>query len=425
MALLVRNVTLYNREKTSDLLIEHGAIQAIEERIDRETDENYDATGLTAIPGVIDAHVHFRVPGGEAKEDWITGSRAALAGGVTTVLDMPNNTPAITTRELLKEKIERIKPDTLIDFGCYIGATTSNLSEILSAQDIACGVKVYYGTSTGNLTMNNADVLKALFQSSLKIPIVLHAEDDAAIAARTAQYKNYTGKDIHSKIRSREAAIIALRTIINAARGIAARLHITHLSTVEELELVRAAKREGMDITCDVTPHHLAFTVADYERFGTLLRVNPPIREQSDCDALWEGIRDGSVDMVATDHAPHLLHEKQQEYWSAPSGVPGVETLLPFLLHHVPERLSLSRLVELIAARPAERFGLQKKGVLEVGSIADITFLDLTKTTTITRDRIQSKCGWSLFEGRTFKGAVERVVKSGRLITPPFQPRPE
>lgn len=410
--LLIQNATLVDRSDTTDLLISDGVVTTIESAISEPADRTIDASGLTLIPGAIDVHVHFRVPGGEYKEDYVTGSSAALAGGVTTVLDMPNTNPPITTRQALEEKLQRALQDARVHVGCYIGATNDNLKEIRASQEIACGVKVYYGTSTGGLTMNNPEVLAQIFDAGLQIPIVLHAEDDAVISANEQRYHGYTGQDVHGKIRSREAAISALQTILDILRAQPARVHITHLSTQEELELVTKAKNEGMDITCDVTPHHLAFTTEDVLQMGHLLRVNPPIREQRDVDALWEGVYSGDVDMIATDHAPHQLSEKQQEYAKVPSGLPGVQTMLLFLLHHRSHRLTLKRIAELTSTMPAERFHLEG-GNLAVGAVANLTLVDCAGRTTIHPDMLRSKSNWSPFEGRTFNARIAHTIVSG------------
>ncbi|MBI2411006.1 MAG: dihydroorotase family protein [Candidatus Kerfeldbacteria bacterium] len=416
--LLIKNVQVSGVEGTQDIFIEEGKIANIDKKIDVTADQQIDATGLTLIPGMIDMHVHFRVPGGERAEDFFTGSAAAIAGGVTTVCDMPNTNPPIITRDLLNKKIVQAKQEGKIDILCYIGATNNNIKEIIASQDIACGVKVYYGTSTGNLTMNNPQVLEKLIAANLRIPIVLHAEDDRVIAENEKRFQGYNGKDIHSQIRSREAAVTALETILNIhARHPESKVHITHLSTKEELELIRHAKQRGMNITCDVTPHHLAFTTKDYERFGLLLRVNPPIREQEDVDALWQGIFDGTVDMIGSDHAPHLLAQKElSEYAAVPSGIPGVETSLLFLLDRLSTQLNLQRLIEITSTNAAKRFSLSGKGFIQVSAIADLVLVDRQQQTTIERQALKTKCGWSPWEGTTFRGSIIYVIKNGEVI---------
>lgn len=415
--LLIKNVELYNQKEPVDILIQDEHIARIAAAIEETADQVIDATGKTAIPGVIDVHVHFRVPGGEHKEDWQTGSQAALHGGVTTVFDMPNNTPSITTAELLQKKIEQITPVAGIDFGCYIGATNDNIDELREAAKTACGVKVYYGETTGDIVMNDPAVLKKVFELNLPIPIVIHAEDNQIIQKNMEQYKEegYHEYDVHGRIRDRSAAITALETILPLLHGTHAKVHITHMSTKEELELVRQAKSEKLNVTCDVTPHHLGFSIEDMKEKGWWLKMNPPLREQEDIQALWDGVISGDIDMIATDHAPHTRQEKgHADYWQVPSGVPGIETSLLFMLEARSEELPLERIVELMSVNPAQRFGLSHKGVIEEGAQADIVLLNLDTNTTLRVEDLQSKSQWSPWEGKEFSASIEQVIRRGK-----------
>ena len=373
---------------------------------------------MMTIPGVIDVHVHFRVPGGEHKEDWDHGTQAAYAGGVTYVCDMPNNTPAVTTPGEIRGKetlIEQTAPHA-ISHGLYIGATENNLEDIIAAdqQGLICGGKVYFGTSTGNLVMNNLAALKALMEANFSVPIVIHAEDDAVIERSRAAYEAAHGTitDIaaHSEIRSRDAAVSALTTILQLVKETAAtNVHITHISTAQEVELIRKAKQDGLQITCDVTPHHLMFTVADYETHGTRVRCNPPIREQADVDVLWEGLGDGTIDMVASDHAPHTQAEKTAtEYDAIPSGVPGVQMLLPVLIDGVlNDKLSWERLVAVTSTNPSKRFQIPVRGEVEIN----------TEVTTQIQDSDQkSLCGWTPFAGMMLRGEVVKTTIDGVVV---------
>lgn len=416
---LIQHATHFKTQQPVDIFIVDGMITEIASSLEHRRSEASlykDATGLMLLPGMIDVHVHFRVPGDEQKEDWKSGSRAALAGGVTTVCDMPNNKPGITTEKLLQEKILQVKKEGLIDAYCYIGATENNVNEIIASQESACGVKVYYGTSTGELTMNNDDVLKQLFEARLKIPIVIHAEDDSIIEKNAAKLKHYNGYDIHSRIRSREAAISALETIIDIMRETDARkIHITHITTKEEVALIASAKKEGLDITCDVTPHHLGFSTDDLERLQHYLRVNPPLREKEDTESLWQGVIDGTIDMIASDHAPHTRDEKNNpDYWQVPSGVPGVETTLPFLIDRIDSQFTWERLTEVTALIPAQRFGFADRGMIAVGKRADLVLIDTKENTIISADMIQSKCGWSPWEAVVFQGKISDVFIFGK-----------
>jgi dihydroorotase len=417
-SILLKQVTLYNNPNPVDCTIEDGMVSAIAPEYTSQADQVIDAHGLTLLPGVMDMHVHFRVPGGEHKEDWSTGSSAALAGGVTTVLDMPNNTPAITTRARLEEKIlaiERVQP--ALNYGCYIGATTDNLSEVLASQDIACGVKIapYFVGQDSRVLIDDPIALRELFTSPLRLPIVIHCEDEGMAVHNRRRITQPTTKN-HNTIRSPQAAVSALSRILLAARNTRARLHITHLSTKRELDLLREAKRQGMDITCDVTPHHLTFTADDAAQKGGMFKVNPPLRSREDCDALWQGVCDGTVDMIASDHAPHLVSEKEEtSYDGIPPGMPGVETLLPVLLDRVSHTFPLSKLVELTAIAPRKRFS-RKPVTVSVGETADLVLADMAAATMIERQMIHSKCGWSPWEGRTLRGKIHTVIRKGQIV---------
>ncbi len=353
-------------------------------------------------------HVHFRVPGGEQKEDWVHGTQAAYAGGVTYVCDMPNNTPAVTTPAEIRGKetlIEQTAPHA-ISHGLYIGATENNLEDIIAAdqQGLICGVKVYFGTSTGNLVMNNLSALKALMEVNLSVPIVIHAEDDAVIADSRARYEVEYGAPTdpiaHSMIRSPQAAIRAIEQILQLVEETqATNVHITHMTTAAEVMLIAAAKARGLQITCDVTPHHLFFTTADYAALQNDIRCNPPIREQKDVDALWDGLRNGTIDMVASDHAPHTLAEKSvTDFDTVPSGVPGVQTMLPLLIDAaINNRITWERLIEITSTNPGKRFNIQPRGTV---------IIDPSATTTITNNTQESKCGWTPFNGRKLKGRI-------------------
>lgn len=417
MSLLIKNVGIPGRLNKADCFVEHGKIVAIEDVISHSADEVVNGAGLTLLPGMIDVHVHLRVPGNPEKEDWITGSAAAIAGGVTTVCDMPNTNPAVTLASDVASKDEHMNAQMNVNAHSYIGATTENLQEVIDSEDLACGVKVYWGSTTGPLTMNDPAILEQLMAAGLKMPIVIHAEDDAIIAQETEKLREYHGSDIHSKARPPEAAASALNTILSLVKKTGAKnVHITHMTTAGEVDMIRAAKADGVHVTCDVTPHHLAFSVDDYDRLGTRLKVNPPVRNTTDVAALWAALTDGTVDMVASDHAPHLLAEKDQDYWSAPSGVPGLETSLPFLLDRVGNGFSLERLIEVTSTAPAKRFGLEDRGEIAVGKRADVTLVDLTGKTKITNDTIQSKCGWSPWDGVTFRGSIEHVIVGGKIV---------
>lgn len=352
--------------------------------------------GKFLLPGVIDAHVHFREPGAEWKEDFASGSAAALSGGVTTILDMPNNTPPITTIEAFEKKLALVEEKFVVNFGLFFGATCENSEELkkLSREKYPalCGIKVYMGSSTGGLLVDNDTALESIFQIAKEkdLTVVVHAEDESMIR--------------EGKRMDCECARIATEKAILLREKVGNRLHIAHLSCAAELELVRAHKSPAL--TCEVAPHHLFFTREDFDRLSQdesegLLTMNPPLRDRTNQEALWAGVVDGTVDIIATDHAPHTLEEKMSP--NPPAGVPGVEFMLPLMLNAVNEgRLSLERLLDLVSSRPAEIFGLINEGSVEV---------DMNLEKTITRDMVKSKCGWSPYEGMTLKGWPVRVQR--------------
>ncbi|MBN2453930.1 dihydroorotase [Candidatus Woesearchaeota archaeon] len=373
--------------------------------------ESFDASGMVVIPGVIDVHVHFREPGATQKEDFLSGSRAAASGGVTTVIDMPNTSPPTTTVETLEQK-RAIAKKSMVNYGFYFGATETNMDEIRKAKNIA-GIKVFMGSSTGDLLVTDNTALNAIFACGR--PVVVHAEDEAIIKKNAEKYKNEHDPIVHTRIRSNECAEAAVRKAIELAGRNKTKLHILHASTKQEMELIAAAK-ESVDLSCEATPHHLFLTANDMKKLGNFARMNPPLRSQQDVDALWNGIKNGTIDLVATDHAPHLPWEKDVDYWKAPSGVPGVETSLPLLLNAVnSNRLSLQQLVRLTSETPARRFCIRGKGMIEKGMDADLTVVDLKKEKTIKNSDIVSKCGWTPFNGFKVKGAVIATVVGGQL----------
>jgi dihydroorotase len=330
------------------------------------------------IPGLIDCHVHFRDPGAPEKEDWASGSAAALAGGVTTVLDMPNTNPATITVEALEAKRAIAQAKSKVAFGLFFGATRDNLEEIRKAQNI-CGIKIYMGSSTGNLLLDDPVVWEEVFKIAKEknVPVVVHAETESMIQQ---------GR------RDCECARVATEAAIMLREKVGNRLHIAHISCKAELDLVRAHKCP--ELSCEVTPHHLFFTEED--RKDAFLKMNPPLRSAADQAALWEGLRDGTIDCIATDHAPHTEEEKSLPFEDAPAGVPGVEFMLPLMLNAVNEgRLTLERLVELTSVNPSRIFGVPVQGQVLV---------DMNATKTIHKEDIQSKCGWSPYVGRTLKG---------------------
>ncbi len=383
-----------------------------------DSDRTIDAQGrFTLLPALIDPHVHFRTPGAEHKEDWRTGSRAAVSGGVTTVLDMPNNTPSCTTRERLLAKRARIHAQLAdvglpLRFGLYFGADKDQLDQISLVKNDVVGLKIYMGSTTGSLLMEQAAALEAAFRAAAEsdILVAVHAENEAMLQANKSKFHNATNATYHPIIRSREAAVTASAQAIELAAKTGARLYLVHISTKEELDLIRQAKRDGLRLYGETTPNHLFLDDSYYVSLGTRAQMNPPVRTKDDQDALWEAVLDGTIDTIGTDHAPHTLEEKNQVYGKAPSGLPGVETLLPQMLDaHSRGILSLERLIEVTRTRIEEIFRLP--------SNPDVVLVDLEESRTVSNDALRTKCGWSPFAGRTLKGWPVATIMRGQYFS--------
>ena len=418
MKILFKNAKVVSSKKIEikDVLVKNGVIEKIADSIDVKCDKEYDLTDKYLMPGVIDAHVHFRSPGYEKKEDWKTGSMAALAGGVTTVFDMPNTKPHTTTIEALEEKRDLARKKSYVNFGLFFGANLQNLSQVKRARGIV-GVKVFMAETTGHMIMEKDlridHVLEKLFSEN-KFIVAVHAEDEEMIQRHSEVYKDEHKPEIHSLIRSDAIAIEAAKTAVHLAKKYNGRLHLCHASTKKEMELM--IKFHSKNITCEVTPHHLFLSVKDYLKFGNFVKVNPPLRSIKDQDALWDGIKLGKVDIIATDHAPHLKAEKELDYWKAPAGVPGVETSLPLMLNAVnEEKLSLKDVCALMCENPAEIFAIAGKGFVCEGYDADLVVVDMKKSRRVENKNLYTKCGWSPYAGRTLVGWPVMTFVSGKL----------
>ena len=399
-----------------DLLIEDKFIAKVGGNIDVPGAEEIDCFNKYIIPGVIDAHVHFRSPGYEYKEDWESGSKAALAGGVTTVFDMPNTNPSTVTLDALSKKRELAKAKSLVNFGLFFGSTGENIEDIKNAEGIV-GVKVYMGSTTGHVVEKDADfiekLLRELFENTDRI-IAVHAEDAEIIKKRNQIYKDEQSPEIHSLIRNDIVALTAAKRAVHLAKKYGGKVHICHMSTKKEVELM--SKYPEDTITCEVAPHHLTFTVSDYADKGNLIKVNPPVRSQKDVDALWDGIKNGVIDIIATDHAPHLLEEKQRDYWDVPSGVPGIEFALPLMLNIANEGLiGIKDVVKLMSENPANLYDIKNKGVLKEGYDADITVVDMDMVKEVKNEDVVSKCSWTPYAGMKLRGWPVMTFVNGVL----------
>ena len=369
-----------------------------------------DAARRLVLPGFIDSHVHFREPGDTHKEDFYSGTSAALAGGVTTILDMPNTQPPTVGRDRLAEKAALASTKAVVDYGFYLGATDSNVEEALSVSDSVAALKLYMGSSTGPLLVTEFTPMYRHFATfPLYKPIVVHAEDEQSL-----KYFGASGSKDHNQSRPPLSAQIALSRALAIAEETGRVLHVAHTTTARELELIQEAKHKGVHVTCEVTPLHLFLTEDDQHRLGNFGKVNPPLRAESDQKALWTYF--DTIDTIATDHAPHTREEKNQPYEQAPSGMPGVQTMLPLLLTAASEgRVALNEIVKRCVVHPARIFGLKTKGALEIGKDADIVLVNPNVEYELTNEQMLSKCGWTPFAGKKVKGKIEQVFIRGSL----------
>lgn len=384
--------------------------------------EILDAGGKYLIPGVIDCHVHFREPGLTHKADLLTESMAAIAGGVTSFMEMPNTRPQATTLKILEEKYQLASEKSLANYSFFLGATNDNIDEIAAADpNWICGVKVFFGASTGNMLVDNIATLEEIFRRS-PLPVAAHCEDEAVIRSNSLLMREKYGDDVpvemHPVIRSSDACFKSSALAVELAKKYGTRLHITHLSTAEEIALLDTKHELSQKrITSEVCTHYLCFNSGDYKKFGMKMKVNPAIKSASDQDALFNALLAGSIDIVATDHAPHLLSEKDSHYFSAPSGTPVVQFSLPAMLEFWKAgKIELARLVEKMCHAPAVCYRVSKRGFLKPGYYADMVLVDGHHSWTLGSEEIRSRCGWSLFEGKTFGCRVEKTFVNGNLV---------
>jgi len=408
----------------ADIGVRAGKIAAIGDLAAADAGETFDAQGLTILPGVIDTQVHFREPGMEWKEDLESGSRAAVLGGVTCVFEMPNTRPTTSDAAALQDKLDRARGRMHCEHAFYLGATHENAADLAELERLpgCCGVKVFMGSSTGDLLVADDAGLEAVMRS-IHRRAAFHSEDEARLQERKALARpgDWTS---HPEVRDVEAAVRSTTRLLALAERLGKRVHVLHVTTAEEVALIAAHKAVA---TMEANPQHLTFAAPEvYERLKGLAQMNPPIREARHREGLWRGIAEGVVDVLGTDHAPHTLEEKAQPYPASPSGMPGVQTLVPVMLTHVADgKLSLERFVDLTAHGPQRIFGLADKGRLAVGWDADFTVVDLKARRTIRNADMATKVGWTPFDGFEAKGwpvaALIRgqiVMREGELIAP-------
>lgn len=426
-SILIKNATLVNEgtTKRQDLLIHDEYISAI--GLSEEWDilagtTTIDASGLILIPGVIDDQVHFREPGLTHKGDIFSESKAAAAGGVTSFMDMPNTNPQTVTIEILNDKYLIGSEKSVTNYSFYIGATNTNIDEVMNVnpQEV-CGIKLFMGSSTGNMLVDDENALKELF-SKTSLPVTAHCEAEPVIRKNIEKYRALYGEDIpvnlHPAIRSREACYLSSAHAVNLAREYNTRLHILHLSTADEMklfsnELPLSRKR----ITGEVCVHHLWFEESSYDELGNFIKWNPAIKTRFDRDALRNGVNNNLIDIIATDHAPHTLAEKQNSYFKAPSGGPLIQHSLPAMLELWHRKIfSLEKVVEMMCHNPAILFNIKDRGFIREGYKADLCLFNPSSPWNVTKENILYKCGWSPFEGTTFRSKVIKTIINGTIV---------
>ena len=415
--LIVKGGTVVNHDGRAerDIGIRGGRIAALGALTASAAGELIDAKGLHVLPGVIDTQVHFREPGLEHKEDLETGSRAAVMGGVTAVFEMPNTKPETVSAEALADKVRRARNRMFCDFAFYVGGTRDNIAELATLErlEAAAGVKVFIGSSTGDLLVEDETSLSRIIEKITR-RAAFHAEDEARLKAR-AHLRRAGDASSHPVWRDEEAALIATKRLVRLAETHKKRIHVLHVSTAEEMAFLAEHKDYA---SVEVTPHHLTLVAPEcYERLGTYAQMNPPVRDERHRRALWEAVDNGIVDVLGSDHAPHTREEKDHPYPGGHSGMTGVQTLVPIMLDHVNAgRLTLERFVDLTSHGPNRLFGIASKGRIAVGYDADLTIVDLNRRATITNSWIASRCGWTPYDGVSVQGWPVGTLVRGRRV---------
>ena len=412
--LIIKNGECYinkNLEKKDIGIIDNKIVEIGE--LKDKSKEIFDAKGLTVLPGCIDTQVHFREPGSTEAEDLNSGSKAAVMGGITSVFEMPNTNPPTTNFEEFDKKI-KLGKRMFCNHAFYFGATAENYSTLEKLKDLegCCGIKLFAGSSTGNLLVDKENDIEKVFEHASKV-VAVHSEDEEILKVRKKLIEEGNVSS-HPIWRNEEVAMSSTRRIVKIAKRFNKRAHILHITTKDEVDFL--SQNKG-NITFEITPQHLTiYAPGCYDKLGTYAQMNPPIRNKSHYDRLWYAVRNNYNDTIGSDHAPHLKINKEKKYPSSPSGMPGVQTLLPVMLNHVNKgKLNLNQLIKLICENPVKIFGIQNKGYIKKGYDADLTIVDLSKEIEIKNENIQSKCGWSPFHGERFKGCPMATIVNGKI----------
>ena len=397
-----------------DIGVLNGKICIIDDLKDQKSKEVIEAQNLIVLPGCIDTQVHFREPGSTDTEDLHSGSRAAIAGGITSVFEMPNTNPPTSTKVEFQKKLDLAKNRMHCNYAFYFGATADNGGELADLENLegCCGIKLFAGSSTGNLLVAEEEDIEKVFQNSSKV-VAVHSEDEAILNTNKKLIKK---GDVHSHPvwRSVECAMSSTRRIVRIAEKYNKKAHVLHITTKEEIDFL--SQHKG-NITFEITPQHLTIYAPEcYDKLGAYAQMNPPLRDKSHYDRLWYAVKNNLNDTIGSDHAPHLRENKNKEYPNSPSGMPGVQTLMPVMLNHVNEgKLQLNQLIKLICENPVRIFNIQNKGYIKKGYDADFTIIDMKKTINIKNEKIESKCGWTPFDGNNFKGSPVMTIINGEL----------
>ncbi len=423
MLTLIKNASIVNEGKIciSDLLIEDKRIKQISEKIDALPDIEIDATGKYLFPGIIDDQVHFREPGLTHKANIYTESKAAVAGGITSYMEMPNTNPQTLTQELLEQKFMIAEEDSLANFTFFMGVSNNNLEEVLKTDPKNVGaIKIFMGSSTGDMLVDDKKLLEEIF-SKTPMLIAVHCEDENIIQENIIKAKERFGEDVpiseHPNIRSEEACFKSSSFAVELAKKYDSRLHVFHISTDKEIELFdNTIPLSEKRITAEVCIHHLWFNESDYQEKGTLIKWNPAVKKKSDQNALFQALLEDKLDVIASDHAPHTLEEKNNNYFKSPSGGPLVQHALPSMLEFYHKgKITLEKVAEKMCHNPAICFQIEDRGFVKEGFFADLVLVDLEKPWEVTKENILYKCGWSPFEGQTFHSIITHTFVNGHI----------